>query len=476
MPPAHPRAGDALWQRVGLGVVRAITSAQWALILLTLLLGVAVTGAVVPRRATSTIPAADAAADSRNSVEEHQTLIQGIVVDPSRSRAVRVLLAAVGVTATLRLLSLWVPGWAVPPRELDALRDENQAPQDSNGHVSAPLLTLEGDILSAWRRVGRASALVGLDLKPLGDGDEGVRLGMAQRTGLTRWLPGLFYLGIILLLLAGIVRHHFGVTSPRWSLTLGETRPLPGDPSLALHLDQVAIAPAQGTFESLLTLLRDGDDGDGPVAANLGQITLGPTKPNRVAGQRLYQIGYGPAARVTAQAADGRRLRIYHLVGAVPPTETFRVAFEGRQSEELLAIPEADLVLRLVYYASLPTQDLGETVHLQILKGQSRALLAEAFMTGPDQLRASDVLITVAPEYYVVLQLQREPEAPLAIAGGLMAFLGMVALVLWPPRYLWVGIEEHEQDHTVCQLLTTHPREQEWLVCILALLQEEARA
>jgi hypothetical protein len=294
---------------------------------------------------------------------------------------------------------------------------------------------------------------------------------VAQRAGLGRWLPGLFYLGIVLLLLAGVVRHRFGVTSPPWSLTLGETRPLPGDPTLALRLDQVAIAPAQGTFESLLTLLQDDDD-----TRSLEQLPLGPTKPNRVAGQRLYQLGYGPAARVTAQAADGSRLRIYHLVGAVPPAETFRVAFEGRQSEELLAIPEADLVLRLVYYASLPAQELDETVHLQILKGQSRSLLAEAFMTGPDQLRTLDVTITVMPEYYVVLQLQREPEIPLFIAGGLLCLLGIVALALWPPRHLWIGLQRYGEDHAVCQLLTPHHRDSEWLRCLLALLQEDAHA
>ncbi len=481
MPAAPSRAKDALWQRVGLSIIRIITGPQWALILLVLLLGVAIIGAVGPRWATSAVPTNDAITEARNAGEESPGLVQGIVIDPRHSRAVRVLLAAVGVTAIVRLLSLWVPSWAVPPRGLAALRSERQnAIQDSDDQVQNSLLTLEGDTRTAWREVRRASALVGLDLNPLGADDEDIRLGIAQRAGLERWLPGLFYLGIVLLLLAGVVRHHFGITSPPWSLTLGETRPLPGDPTLALRLDQVTIAPAQGTFESLLTLLRD-DNG----TRSLEQLAVGPTKPNRVAGgdsgdghiaARLYQLGYGPAARVTAQAADGSRLRIYHLVGAVPPAETFRVAFEGRQSEELLAIPEADLVLRLVYYASLPAQDLDETVHLQILKGQSRTLLAEAFMTGPDQLRTLDVTVAVVPEYYVVLQLQREPETPLFLAGGLMCLLGVVALALWPPRHLWIGIERHGAHHAVCQLLTPHGSESEWLRCIVALLQEDAHA
>jgi hypothetical protein len=481
MPAAHPRVKDALWQRVGLSIIRLITGPQWALILLVLLLGVAITGAVGPRWATSAIPATDAVSEARNAGEENPGLTPGIVVDPRHSRVVRVLLAAVGVTAILRLLWLWAPGWAVPPRGFATLGGETRdAIQNNDGQTPTSLLTLEGDTRTAWRKVRRASALVGLDLTPLSADEEDVRLGIAQRAGLGRWLPGLFYLGIVLLLLAGVVRHHFGFTSPPWSLTLGETRPLPGDPTLALRLDQVAIAPTQGTFESLLTLLSDGDD-----TGSLEQLTLGPTKPNRVAGgdsgdgpfaSRLYQLGYGPAARVTAQTADGSRLRIYHLVGAVPPAETFRVAFEGRQSEELLAVPEADLVLRLVYYASLPAQDLDETVHLQILKGQSRNLLAEAFMTGPDQLRTMDVTVTVMPEYYVVLQLQREPEIPLFIAGGLLCLLGIVALALWPPRRLWIGLQRHGEDHAVCQLLTPHHRDSEWLRCLLALLQEDAHA
>jgi hypothetical protein len=481
MHPAHPRAGDALWQRIGLSVIRVITGPQWALILLVLLLGVAITGAVAPRWATSAGPTAEAVTDARNTGKENPGLSQEIVMDPRQSRAVRVLLAAVGVTAVVRLLSLWVPGWAVPPRDLATLRSERQNTlQEGDGQVPTSLLTLDGDTRTAWRAVRRASALVGLDLRILNIKEDDLRLGIAQRAGIGRWLPGLFYLGIVLLLLAGVVRHHFGVTSPPWSLTLGETRPLPGDPTLALRLDQVAISPTQGTFESLFTLFRDGDD-----PASLGQLTLGRTKPKRIVGgdsgdghvaARLYQRDYGPAARVTAQTADGRRLRIYHLVGAVPPAETFRVAFEGRQSEELLAIPEADLVLRLVYYASLPTQDLDETVHLQILKGQSRALLAEAFMTGRDQLRTLDVMVTVVPEYYVTLQLQREPETPLLLAGGLMCLLGVVALALWPPRHLWIGIERHGENHAACQLLTPHGSESEWLRCIVALLQEDAHA
>jgi hypothetical protein len=468
--PAHPRAKDALWQRVGLGVVRAINSPQWALILLALWLGVAITGAVRPQWATSVTPPSGTASDARDA-KEGSALIQDVAVDPRQSRAIRVLLAAVGATATLRLLWLWVPGWAVPPRALDALRDEGlDAIEENDGDVPVPLLAMNGDVHSVWRSMQRASDLVGLDLKPLrANGD--IRLGVAQRNGLTRWLPGLFYLGVVLLLLAGVVRHRYGVTSPSWNLTLGESRPLPNDPTLALHLDQVAITPAQGTFESLLTLFRDGDD-----RVSLGQLTLGPTRPNRVAGQRLYQLGYGPAVRVIAQTSDGRRLRIYHLVGAVPPAETFRVAFEGRQSEELLAIPESDMVLRLVYYASLPAQELGETVHLQILRGWSRTLLAEAFMTGQDQLRASDVVVTVVPEYYVVLQLQREPEVPLVFAGGLMCLLGILAFVLWPPRHLWVGIEAYGPDRVACQVLAPRDRESEWFHCVLTLLQEDSHA
>ena len=53
---------------------------------------------------------------------------------------------------------------------------------------------------------------------------------------------------------------------------------------------------------------------------------------------------------------------------------------------------------------------------------------------------ADGVIVRVAPEYYVTLVAEREPELPFAALGGVLVILGLFGLVVWPPRENWVSI------------------------------------
>ncbi|MBC7235424.1 MAG: cytochrome c biogenesis protein ResB [Chloroflexi bacterium] len=382
-------------------------------------------------------------------------MLQRLWIVPGVTRLWRAFWAIVGGSCLFRLLGLWAPRWAVPARR----------------GLSGQTVILPGDLEGAQAVVGRALAAIGSRAVPLHHAP-GQWLGVSRRSGPGHWLAGLFYLGVIALLLAGLIREGFGSESAPLRLTLGEARPLAKERKIMLRLEQITVVPAVGArlqrFEGQLAVLHEGE---------IERIvTVGLSHPAWVRGYSLYLLDYGPAVRVTAQDAGGRRLRIYPLVGTQAPTETFRLAFERGQAEELLAIPEVDLVLRLVHYESLPAQGMaGETVHLQILGGRSRDLLAETFVSGRGQLAAHGVQVTVAPEYYVILQAQREPDVPLAAGGGAFILLGMIAFIVWPPHRVWVALEEGPPGGTRCHIVARAAEIQSpWFRRALAVLEEEA--
>ena len=432
----QPGLATNVIERVCNAVWRLAVSPRTALVTLALLLVATVLGGLLPQaspaleRGSSQYDAWLGQARSRygSSVDVLESL--GLLRVFS-SRLFRLLLALASGVSLLRMLQLWVPPWVSPCRF----------------PVARHTLSLRCDSEEAWQRVMRAVAMTGQRLARHSEA-HGVKYAVARRKGPQAWVPGLFYLGLLPLLLASVVEHRWGWAGPPVELALGETQSLGRSTGLVVSLDQIAFhARDDGTmqrFDSLLGLLR------GALVEK--RVAVGLGKPAAYRGVRLYQFGFGPSVQVMAHAAEGDALQVKDMLGDPRPQHALRLRFSGQQQERLLSIPEADLVVRLLHYPSLQTRGIqGRALHVQIHRASDGLLLAEEYLDGSGQVGAGDATVSVVFEYYVTLRAKREPGLSLAVAGGLLMLVGMVGFVVCPPRDVWLSVRSRRRG-SVCDL------------------------
>jgi len=227
---------------------------------------------------------------------------------------------------------------------------------------------------------------------------------------------------------------------------------------------------AGGAVTELASTLSLAGGAAGTVRVDMGRRA-------RAGDLALYQIGYGPAARVAARGREDQALRLQSMVFDPEPRTVARVSFSGRQQEHLLAVPQANMVVRLVHYPSLAARGISRPVlHVRVERGIDGLSLAEEFLTEGRQLTVDGVTLDIDFEYYVVMRAAREPHLPMAALGAALALLGVISFVAWPARRAWVAVRGREGAATVCQLAVERREASAgWLAGVEAVLDERAR-
>lgn len=369
-----------------------------------------------------------------------------------RARLFYAWLAIIAAAAGLRLLQLWAPAWGIPSSQM----------------IGVAPLALPCSAEEAWARVSRALAQAGMRIARTTQ-TEDTRWAWAYRMGAARWVPGSFYLGLLVLLLGAWAGRQYDWSSQPLELGLGETKVVDRAKGLSVRLEEIAVVPRQDgalqRLDGVLSVLQ----GSKPVAV----VRAGLDRPGRHQGLAFYELGYGPSARVEATDGQGQVLTLQRMVGDTSLKSIQQVLFSERRQEWLLAIPQADLIVRLVHYPSLPTQGIPRRVlHVQCHRGRDGQLLAEEFLADSGQVTTEGVSVRVAFEYYVVLRAEREPTLPLAAVGGALTVIGLVGLAFWPPRELGIGMRAGNQG-SLCRLVV--PRsdaEAAWVKAIMSALRE----
>lgn len=436
---------------LGAEVWRALASRRLAVAVLMVALAVSIAGAV-----TSSLPVDDMRAPGYHGLPPAAVSPGGT----GTSAISRLAGAGMGLLAALslvRLLQAWMVGWG------------GCAPRGAQ----VRLYEVPWNVEEAWREAGSAVAVAGLRLERAG-GRGDTWLGVARRQGPAGRLGGAFYLGILLLVAASLVARWWGWAGEPVDLSLGETRALGENGEVTARLEQIEILPSAdgGVARLTSTLGLTTTDGgrDGVQVDTLRRASTG--------GLALYQLGYGPAARVTARGEGGRALRLQSMVQDPEPRTVTRVRFSGRQQEHLLAVPEASMVVRMVHYPSLEARGIsGPALHVRVERGIDGLSLADEFLTEGRQLYIDGITLDIGFEYYVVMRAAREPHLPIAALGGAMVVLGMIGFTFWPDRRVWVAVEARAGSETLCQF-AVEPCEASahWLAGVEATLVERARA
>ena len=238
------------------------------------------------------------------------------------------------------------------------------------------------------------------------------------------------HLSLVVILAGGIVGAAFGFGDDQFMITEGTTAPVPGMAGTALRLDAFRDTyyietGAPSDYASDVSVLKDGQQ----VAAQ----TVRVNQPLRYGDLSFYQSFFGTAAMMTVVDTDGTPI----VSQGVPLAWD---SPDGLHRVGTFSLPAQGLV-GWVIGTSGPDDTL-------VKPGQMRIELYQATGDGSlvdaqtvDQGVPTDIAgvkVTFDREtQFTGLSVSKDPGAPLVWLGGLMLFLGVVAVFMFPTRRLW---------------------------------------
>jgi hypothetical protein len=308
----------------------------------------------------------------------------------------------------------------------------------------------------AWLR--RALLLVGLVTPSPSAGAASAVL--AVRPMAQRWWRAALYVGVAMAAGGGAGGALRTQAAPTSVLLLGQPTMLERT-GLLLTLDEAAVTSLPGG-ELRLQSAQIGVQGRGVER----QVHMGPGDGALVAGRWLRVRGSLMAAGVWVEGPGGQALAAHPIDGARPMGDTARVWFTPVQQEQLVAAPQAGLLVRLVRYADANGQQ--GVLYAEVLDGNSGAVLTEAEVAAPVALRARGLTVTVTPEIAVRVASQPLSERLLWWVAGVLLAAGALAHVCWPRRQAWLAIAA--QGDIWLLDARALPWDRRWLARLQALL------
>ena len=212
------------------------------------------------------------------------------------------------------------------------------------------------------------------------------------------------------------------------------------------------------------------------------QVVVEPLElaaPARVDGFTYYQLGHGPAVRVSAR--QGEQELPVRAVGSNATDGAVRVAFAGSQDERLVILPTAGAVVRITHYGAAPAAPSSKAraqapaMHIQLLDGSGGQVLAEAFLSGSGVISTGDLTVAIDPEFYVDIVAQREPGVRLLALGGGLLLAGAAMMIAFPQRRCRIALVPVADGTRVRLIARAADGEASWFICALAILKADSR-
>lgn len=344
----------------------------------------------------------------------------------------RAFLVLVLVSAGFRATQVWVRAWSLEPP----------------GTLVPLTWTSNLDPAAAWNRITAALAKDGQCMvRRTSVG--GVERALSRRWGWRGWVPGLLYLGAMLLQVPACLPGAIGWSGQPREIALGESQPLGDSQAHVLRLDEIEIRPGSKGLAPMMSFGTSLRDAGGRAAS----VRLRPGHSVSAEGLRLYLLGFGPAARVNARSESGRDMVLQRTAGDATRRANLHVRFSGPQQEQLIAVPEAGLTVRLVHYPSLPAQGFpGRALHIQVYRGSDGSMVAEGFTDTDTVLSLPGVSVGTSLEYYAIVRAERGAGLPIVVTGAVLVIVGIICTALWPERALMWSMSP-QQGGTLCQVV-----------------------
>lgn len=242
------------------------------------------------------------------------------------------------------------------------------------------------------------------------------------------WGALLSYLGVLLIIFGWLISGWFDWQMEGIRLGIGQQAALRDTP-YALRLENLTTEGSDLRAETVL--LKEG------LEIHRGVITL--RQPLRGGGLTIQGIGSGPEIVVQAKDGTGRTIKLQSFVVGAEPEEAVHLSFSEPEEERYFAVPERNLVVRLVLVQG-ENAETGPSFRIQAYRESTADPVFDGLLPTSGQVEIADDHYTLSMEHYALLQVRHSPGDGFVLIGLLLACGGMV-LLLWKPRaQVWVMV------------------------------------
>jgi hypothetical protein len=268
--------------------------------------------------------------------------------------------------------------------------------------------------------------LIELDLDQVRSKLHGYRIRSNDRYTLADQLPrsaitAIAVYGGALISLIGLIIGTFSDTRfEHIDLEPGQTVAV-GNTAYALRLDSLSPTLDQAN----LTLLQQ--------ATPISSGRLDPTASTFNSSPAIYLEHIGPALIVSAADEAHTPIGLQTTADSLSQTQKL-ISFTHDRSESFIAAPDAGIVLQI--------ELVDQAYSIQAYQVASGRVLTSAVVHAGEALAVNQITFTFQPSAFITVALVDQPSHVLIGFGGLIIFLGLIGLVIWPARHIWLRAED----------------------------------
>ncbi len=253
----------------------------------------------------------------------------------------------------------------------------------------------------------------------------------------------LFYAGILLALAGLWLGQLVGWSESNIAL-------LPGQP--------VSLRHGQGLSISLAG--EDTGPGELIIQSNKGTTVSGMFSPAgrvHLSGLTIRRTGQGRSLAVSVRDERGQALQLQSSGQPGPTQPVLDLVFDQPRAEQVFFVPARQLVVSVVAFPALPERGFaGPTFLVQAFRSGQREPVFNQFVEGDADLTVAGDALHLRSGPLVTVEIDRNPVAPLVIAGLALVVVGLL-LALWRPAgRLALLLRNTPQGSAPSRLTSTH--------------------
>lgn len=235
-------------------------------------------------------------------------------------------------------------------------------------------------------------------------------------------IAALMVYGGALIVLLGLVLGSFADTrADNLALDASQVTALSGTP-YSLRLDSLA------EDHAVIALLNQTETiAQGPIADK---------QPFIGSGLAIYLNTVGPALIISATSSTSGTLGLQST--ATEPLQPQKlIAFTADRSEGFVAAPGIGVVLRIAIVN--PDQ-----YTVQAYQSASGNILTSGTIAPGSTLVVSDTVFSFQPSAFITVSAVQQPSHWLIMPAWIIALIGLIGLLLWQPRRVWLQAVDHQ--------------------------------
>jgi len=248
-------------------------------------------------------------------------------------------------------------------------------------------------------------------------------------------------------------------------------------PSLSWRERDIALAPGQEyqlRHAQALTVRLDEYEAahsDSPASSPQARVSILeygrevrtgvvlPGVPLRHKGITLWQVRHGPLIHLTATDAEGEPLPLQALAPSGQLTNEVTVQFDDEESEGYLAVPERDLILRLMLQPTQPDQpESAGQVLVEAYRGGSTEVVSRSMIGDSESLEINGDSYYTEWGRYAVLAVSRDLSVFPVALGAISLLVGCTMALFFRQRSVWARVKDNE-GVTRIEVFDPGPRE-----------------